>query len=171
MERISASEIRITLEPTTQYKANYTIKYYPLSTVAYTQKPIFLTTNKTNVVLRDLDPNFSYSISVVAMNGAGRGNYTDEVTVDCKCFVSECSMVLEEGKPVCENHPVPKQTTNSPVVTYIIFATVLFIVVALVLTLVLCIMTMTVLKRKSFSRHSRYIHMCVMIIQCTCVHI
>ena len=69
---------------------NYTVKYYPLSkdtrvrrsTEALTQ---FLTTNETELVIQDLDPGLSYSVSVAANNAAGRGNYTDDVTVGCKC--------------------------------------------------------------------------------------
>ena len=43
-----------------------------------------LYTNEMEVVIRDLDPGLSYAVSVAANNAAGRGSYSDDITVGCK---------------------------------------------------------------------------------------
>ena len=45
------------------------------------------------MVIQDLDPGLSYSVSVAANNPAGRGSYSDEITVGCKrlnCLICMC---------------------------------------------------------------------------------
>ena len=94
VERISATQIRISWEPNPQDSTgglitNYIVKYYPLSRVTHFKQSIedsiqFLTSNETDVVIQDLDPGLSYSVSVAANNAAGRGSYSDEITVGCK---------------------------------------------------------------------------------------
>ena len=95
VERISASQIAISwkLRPhVNSYSiTNYIVKYYALSTDARVRKSSedlfrFLTTTETEVVIHDLDPGLRYSLSVAANYDAGKGNYTEEVTVECKCF-------------------------------------------------------------------------------------
>ena len=84
--------------------------------------------------------------------------------------VKDCSVYLEGELVFCEKLPDPSVSVSStlvqgttipvqgatPVVTYVIFATVVF-VMALVLVLVVCIVTMTVLRKKAHSGHFRYI--------------
>ena len=82
VKRISASQIEVTLKPDDIATA-YTIKYYPLDSQNELK---FLTANTTKVVIHDLDPLLSYSISVAATNAAGMGDYSNEVTVESKCF-------------------------------------------------------------------------------------
>ena len=94
VERISASQIAISWEPRSHLNmndsiTNYTVKYYPLSADAHMRKLSedlfkFRTTNQTELVIHDLDLGLRYTVSVAANNAAGRGNYTDEVTVECK---------------------------------------------------------------------------------------
>ena len=90
-ERISASQIRISWESNSFDIGviRYTVKYYPLSQDTHMQESLeqFHTTTDTEVVIRDLDPGHIYSVSVAAKNAAGRGDYSNEVTVECKhCF-------------------------------------------------------------------------------------
>ena len=89
--------------------------------------------------------------------------------------VKDCSVYLEGELVFCEklhvpdpsvsvsSNPVQGTTTPaqgaSPVVTYVICATVVF-VMALVLVLVVCIVTVTVLRKKAHSGHFRYTHKC-----------
>ena len=93
--RISATQIKISWDPVAQTDnggtfTSYTVKYYPLDPDASRTRKniedlaIFLTTNDTEMVIRDLNPVTSYSVSVAANNEAGRGNFTKEVTVGCK---------------------------------------------------------------------------------------
>ena len=96
--------------------------------------------------------------------------------------VKDCSVYLEEGKPIfCERLPdislssTPVQETSTPVQgtstpmqgtgstpvqgsteLYIIFAAIVFVLV-LVLVGVLCVVTVTVLRKKIHRKHSRYI--------------
>ena len=88
-ERISASQISISWESNSLDIGviSYTIKYYPLSQDTHMQESLeqFHTTTETEVVIRDLDPGRRYSVSVAA-NAAGRGDYSDEVTVECEHF-------------------------------------------------------------------------------------
>ena len=94
VDRISASQIRISWEPSPHDSTggpitNYTVKYYPLNRDNHVQKSVedffqYFTTNETGVVIQDLDPGLSYSASVAANNDAGRGSYSDDVTVGCK---------------------------------------------------------------------------------------
>lgn len=44
----------------------------------------FITTNETELVIQDLNPFLSYSVSVAATNAAGMGDYSSEVTVEGK---------------------------------------------------------------------------------------
>jgi hypothetical protein len=85
-ERISASQISISWESNSLDIGviSYTIKYYPLSQDTHMQESLeqFHTTTETEVVIRDLDPGRRYSVSVAANNAAGRGDYSDEVTVE-----------------------------------------------------------------------------------------
>ena len=83
VKRISASQIEITWEPGNLATA-YTVKYYPLNSQNAVK---FLTANTTELVIQDLDPLLSYSISVAATNAAGMGDYSNEVTVESKCFL------------------------------------------------------------------------------------
>ena len=87
-ERISASQIRISWEPNSRNSplTNYTVKYYPLSQDTHLQESL-LTTTEREVVVWDLEPGLRYSVSVAANNAAGRGTYTEEVTVECKCLL------------------------------------------------------------------------------------
>ena len=95
MERISASQIAISWELGPHVNSdsitNYTVKYYAISTDGRVRKSSedlfqFLTTTETEVVIHDLDPGLRYSLSVAANYDAGRGNYTEEVAVECECF-------------------------------------------------------------------------------------
>ena len=90
-ERISASQIRISWEPNSHDSplTNCTVKYYPLGQDTHLQESLegFLTTTETEVVVRDIDPGLRYSVSVAANNATGRRNYTQEVTVECKCLL------------------------------------------------------------------------------------
>ena len=91
VERISASQITISWEPSPHDSTgdpiiDYTVKYYPLRRDTGVQREVedlfqFLTTNEMAIVIQDLDPGLSYSVSVAA---AGRGSYSDDVTVGCK---------------------------------------------------------------------------------------
>ena len=97
-DRISATQIGISWEPSPHESTggpiiNYTVKYYPLSSDTRVQRQVedllqFLTTNETEVVIQDLDPGLSYSVSVAANNAAGRGSYSDDVTVGCKWLLT-----------------------------------------------------------------------------------
>ena len=171
-ERINVSQITISweLKSNDTPVTNYTIKYYPLVPDTHMQER-YLATNETEVMVQYLDPSFSYSISVAANNGVGRGNYTDEIIVQCKCHSDHCLVILEEDKPAfCKAFPEPGKSTSSPflqetstptkessypVVTYAAFATVVLVVLALALVLV-CIVTMAVWRKKTHSRHLRY---------------
>ena len=92
--RISATEIRLTWEPSINYTliTEYSIKYYPLSTELSSPDGqrsnddlvYFITTKKTEAILTNLDPVYSYSVAVAAVNDAGTGNYTKEYTVGCE---------------------------------------------------------------------------------------
>ena len=175
VERINASQITVSweLKSNDTPVTSYTIKYYPLIPDIYMQESLvrYLTTNETEVMVQYLDPNFSYSISVAANNGIGRGNYTDEIIVECKCHTEHCSVILEDDKPAfCKTFPEPDKSTSSPflqgtstptkessypVVTYAAFATAIVVVLALALVLV-CIVTMAVWRKKTHSRHLRY---------------
>ena len=91
MERISASQIRIAWEPSSQvYNRDpisyYTIRYYPLNRARKSLEDHFkfLTTNKTEIVINNLDPILRYSIAVASNTADGIGNYSSEVTVECK---------------------------------------------------------------------------------------
>ena len=94
VKRISPSQIRVSWEPSPHDSTggpviDYTVKYYPLSRDTFVQRSVedlfqFVTSNKTEVVIQDLDPGLSYSVSVAANNAAGRGSYSDDVTVGCK---------------------------------------------------------------------------------------
>ena len=71
---------------------HYTVKYYPLSPDGRVRKSIedlfqFVDTNQTEVVIRDLNPVLGYAVSVGANTVAGIGNYSNEVTVGCKCLL------------------------------------------------------------------------------------
>lgn len=44
----------------------------------------FITTNETELVIQDLNPFLSYSVSVAATNAAGMGDYSSEVMVEGK---------------------------------------------------------------------------------------
>ena len=48
----------------------------------------FITTNETELVIQDLNPFLSYSVSVAATNAAGMGDYSSEVTVGGKISVN-----------------------------------------------------------------------------------
>ena len=94
VERISASQIRIAWEPSSQvYREDpityYTIKYYPLNRARKSLEDHFqfLTTNKTEIVINDLDPILRYSIAVASNTADDIGNYSSEVTVECKYFL------------------------------------------------------------------------------------
>ena len=100
-ERIGVSQMRLSWEPVLHEFpiTNYTVKYYPLSPGTHTQQSpeIFRTTTGTEVVVQDLQPGLRYSVSVAANNAGGRGDYTSEVTVQCKCssvFAIICSPLL-----------------------------------------------------------------------------
>ena len=95
VERTSPSQIRVIWNPSLQTNTggpitNYTVKYYPLDPDSpRTRKSVedlyrFLTTVETELVISDLDPVLSYSVSVAANNAAGRGNFSNKVTVGCK---------------------------------------------------------------------------------------
>lgn len=94
VKRISASKIRVRWQPSTQVNrddpiANYTVKYYPVSPDGWVHKSVedllhFISTNETEVVIQDLNPVLNYSVSVAANTVAGRGNYSNEVSVGCK---------------------------------------------------------------------------------------
>ena len=91
MERISASQIRIAWKPSSEiYRGDpityYTIKYYPLNRARKSLEDHFqfFTTNETEIVINDLNPILKYSISVASNTADGIGNYSSEVTVECK---------------------------------------------------------------------------------------
>ena len=185
-ERTNASQMQMSWElwgekshdaPVT----SYTVKYYPLSPDTHVQQSFerLLTTKETEVVIWNLDPGVSYSISVAANNGAGRGNYTKEVIVECKCFVNECLVISKEGEPTFCKTPLepdkslsstsvqetstpthrsstPTQGTSTPVVTNVTFAAIVVVIIALVLVLVVCIVTVAVLRKKAHHRPLRY---------------
>jgi hypothetical protein len=181
-ERTSASQIQMSWggkshdAPVT----SYTVKYYPLCPNTHVQQSFerLLTTKETEMVIWNLDPGVSYSISVAANNGAGRGNYTNEVIVECKCFVKECLVISKEGEPPFCKTPLepdkslsstcvqgtstpthrsstPTQGTSTPVVTNVAFAAVVVVAFALVLVLVVCIVTVAVLRKKAHHRPLR----------------
>ena len=168
-ERINSSQIMMSWErPKTNDVpvTHYTIKYYPLIPDNHMQDSVvrYLTTNETEVVVKYLDPSLSYSISVAANNGAGRGNYSEIMMMECKCPSEYCSAF-------CKTFPEPDKSTSSPflqgtstptiessypVATYAAFATVVVVVLVLSLVLVVCILTMAVWRKKTHSRHLRY---------------
>ena len=93
-ERISVSKMRLSWEPVSHDfpVTNYIVKYNPLSPGTHTQESPerFRTTTETELVVEDLEPGLRYSVSVAANNAAGRGNYTNNVTVECKSFSMFC---------------------------------------------------------------------------------
>ena len=89
-ERIGVSQMRLYWEAVSHdfLVTNYTVKYYPLSPGTHNMQESserFSTTTGTEVVVQDLQPGLRYSVSVAANNAGGRGDYTSEVTVECKC--------------------------------------------------------------------------------------
>ena len=93
-ERISATQMRLSWEPIPHDSlvTDYTVKYIPLGPGTHTQESPerFHTTTGTELVVEDLEPGLRYSVSVAANNAAGRGNYTNNVTVECKSFSMFC---------------------------------------------------------------------------------
>ena len=49
-----------------------------------------MTTNKTEIVIKDLDPILRYSVSVASNTDTHVGNYSSEATVECKSFLYAC---------------------------------------------------------------------------------
>lgn len=47
-------------------------------------------------MIQDLDPFLSYSVSVAAINAAGMGDYSNEVTLESKCFlvIEKCAISI-----------------------------------------------------------------------------
>ena len=164
-ERITSSQITMSWElPKTNDVpvTNYTIKFYPLIPDIHMQDSLvrYLTTNETEVVVKYLDPSLSYSISVAANNGVGRGNYS----MECKCSSEYCSGFCKTfpepdrstSIPFLRGTSTPTKESSYPVGTYAAFATVVVVVVVLSLVLVVCIVIMAVWRKKIHSRHLRY---------------
>ena len=86
-ERISATQMRLSWEPIPHDfpVTNYTVKYNLLSPDTQESPERFRTTTGTELVVQGLEPGLKYSVSVAANNAAGRGNYTNNITVECKC--------------------------------------------------------------------------------------
>lgn len=62
----------------------YLVKYRPLQTVQKRNTDdlsVIVETNQTGYLISGLDPRFGYGVSVAASNGAGVGNYSQEVLV------------------------------------------------------------------------------------------
>ena len=89
--------MRITWELSSQvYRGDlityYTIKYYPLNDTQLSMEDNFqsMTTNETEIVIKDLDPMLRYSVSVASNTATLIGNYSSEATVECKPFLFAC---------------------------------------------------------------------------------
>ena len=69
----------------------YTIKYYSVDGNSQLQRDLkrnvqSINTTK-NVTLNGLDPTQSYRVAVAVNTVSGRGNFSEEITIRCKCVV------------------------------------------------------------------------------------
>ena len=91
-ERLSATSIKVTWDFLTREESrgvvtSYHVKYRPVDrTVRRNIDDLSIVVNTTNseTVIEDLDPRVVYAVSLAASTSAGIGNYSDEITVECK---------------------------------------------------------------------------------------
>ena len=76
----------------------YFVKYRPLQGVVRRKRnvedtAVVVETNQTGYRISGLDPGLSYAVSVAAGNRAGRGNFSMEITVECKSQCHNCVVI------------------------------------------------------------------------------
>ena len=88
--RVSATEIQFGWSSVKAGEVDtYLIKYRALQNRQrrnVDEFSVIVETNQTSYILSDLDPRFSYAISMAARNRGGVGVYSDEIIVGCKSW-------------------------------------------------------------------------------------
>ena len=91
-ERLSATSIKVTWDPLTVEESggNVTLYHVRCRPVDRTVRPgtddlsVVVNTTNSEAVIEDLDPRVVYAVSLAASTSAGIGNYSNEITVECK---------------------------------------------------------------------------------------